>query len=410
MILNKNQQIYFYLFGIFSLIISSIIGENSSGGSKLDKEITRQFIDNFLISFDNGIKYFINSGQVQSPIFYIFASIIEKTLGFNFLKYLYLLISSIIPAIFYISLKKKFTGVDRNILFLISLIIFLSPYFRSSAAWITTDNFAIIFFILSVNKYLAFEKKSTNQNIILCIFYISIAVYIRQYYIIFFLLYYLKFFKILKLKKIFKLVFLTIIIFIPFIIYYYYFFKTNIIHQDLSNNVFSINILNNILIFTSLYLFYTIPFYINYFTEIKKNVSKNLNKFLIIFFVFGVIYFYYPITLDILGGGIFIKISSILDNKIIFLASSFFGTFLILLNLNKDNFIVYLCLIFAFPTIIIYQKYYDPLLIMTILTLTKGGMLNQILNLNKINLIYLYSYFIFFLIMSNLYYSFNLWT
>ena len=41
-------------------------------------EITRQFIDNFLISFDNGIKYFINSGQVQSPLFYMYASIIEK--------------------------------------------------------------------------------------------------------------------------------------------------------------------------------------------------------------------------------------------------------------------------------------------------------------------------------------------
>ena len=144
MILNKNQQIYFYLFGIFSLIISSIIGENSSGGSKLDNEITRQFIDNFLISFDNGIKYFIKSGQVQSPIFYALASIIEKTLGFNFLKYSYLFISSLIPAIFYISLKKKFTKINKDILFLVSLIIFFSPYFRSSAAWVTTDNFAII--------------------------------------------------------------------------------------------------------------------------------------------------------------------------------------------------------------------------------------------------------------------------
>ena len=102
MIIYKNQKIYFYLFGIFSLIISSIMGENSSGGSKIDNEITRQFIDNFLISFDNGIKYFIYTGQVQSPIFYILASFIEKILGFNFLKYSYLFISSLIPVIFYI--------------------------------------------------------------------------------------------------------------------------------------------------------------------------------------------------------------------------------------------------------------------------------------------------------------------
>jgi hypothetical protein len=285
----------------------------------------------------------------------------------------------------------------------------LSPYFRSSAVWVTTDNFAIIFFILSVSKYLDFEKKNTNKNILLCIFYISIAVYIRQYFIIFFLFYFLKFFEILSLKKIFNLIFIITIIFIPFFVYYYYFFKVNIIDQSFGQNTFGINILNNILIFSSLYLFYTIPFYINNLTDIKKNIFKNLNRFLIFFFVFGAIYFYYPLSLDILGGGVFIKISNILNSKIIFLASSFLGTLLILMNLNKNNFIVYLCLIFAFPTIIIYQKYYDPLLIITILTFTKGGILNQILNLNKINLIYIYSYFIFFLIISNLYYSLSLW-
>ncbi len=409
MILNKNQKIYFYLFGIFSLVISSIMGENSSGGSKLDNEITRHFIDNFSISFDNGIKYFINSGQVQSPIFYILASFIEKILGFNFLKYSYLFISSLIPVIFYISLKKKFIRINENILFLLSLIIFLSPYFRSSAVWVTTDNFAIIFFILSVSKYLDFEEKNTNKNILLCIFYISIAAYIRQYYIIFFLFYFLKFLQVLNLKKIFNLIFIIIIIFIPFVVYYYYFFKANIIGQSFGKNTFDIDILNNILIFSSLYLFYTIPFYINNLTEIKKNIFKNLNKCLITFFVFGAIYFYYPISLNTFGGGVFIKISNILNSKIIFLASSFLGTLLILINLNKNNFIVYLCLIFAFPTIIIYQKYYDPLLIMTVLTLTKGGVLNQILNLNRINLIYIYSYFIFFLIISIWYYSLSLW-
>tara|TARA_B100001027_G_C16246463_1_gene322133 strand:- start:793 stop:1449 length:657 start_codon:yes stop_codon:yes gene_type:complete len=218
----------------------------------------------------------------------------------------------------------------------------------------------------------------------------------------------LKILQILKPKKIFNLIFLIITIFIPFIIYYYYFFKVNIVTESLAKNTFGINIFNNILIFSSLYFFYTIPFYISNFTEIKKNIFKNLNKLLIIFFVFGGIYFYYPLALDTLGGGIFMKISMILHKKIIFLASSFFGIFLILLNLNKGNFVVYLCLIFAFPTTIIYQKYYDPLLIMTILTLTKGGILNQILNFNRINLFYIYSYFIFFLIISNLYYSLNL--
>jgi hypothetical protein len=337
MILNKNQKIYFYLFGIFSLVISSIMGENSSGGSKLDNEITRQFIDNFLISFDNGIKYFINTGQIQSPIFYILASFIEKILGFNFLKYSYLFISSLIPVIFYISLKKKFIRINENIFFLLSLIIFFSPYFRSSAVWVTTDNFAIIFFILSVCKYLEFKKKILTRIYYFVFSIFQLLVYIRQYYIIFFLFYFLKFLEVLNLKKIFNLIFLITIIFIPFVLYYYYFFKVNIIDQSFGKNTFDIDILNNILIFSSLYLFYTIPFYINNLTEIKKNIFKNLNKCLIIFLIFGVIYFYYPISLNTFGGGVFIKISNILNSKIIFLVSSFLGTLLILMNLNKNN-------------------------------------------------------------------------
>ena len=47
MILNKNHQFFLYLFCIISLIFSFILEENSSGGSKLDNEITRQFIDGF---------------------------------------------------------------------------------------------------------------------------------------------------------------------------------------------------------------------------------------------------------------------------------------------------------------------------------------------------------------------------
>ena len=50
--------------------------------------------------------------------------------------------------------------------------------------------------------------------------------------------------------------------------------KANIIDQSFGKNTFDIDILNNILIFSSLYLFYTIPFYINNFSEIKKKSSK----------------------------------------------------------------------------------------------------------------------------------------
>ena len=108
MFINKNQKIYIYLFCVFSLIISFYLGENSSGGSKLDYQITRGIIDDFSINFNKGIKNFIGPGQVQSPIFYILISFFEKIVGNNHLKYLYILVSSSIPLFLYISLKKKY--------------------------------------------------------------------------------------------------------------------------------------------------------------------------------------------------------------------------------------------------------------------------------------------------------------
>ena len=83
---------------------------------KLDNEITRQFIDGFLINYNYGFKYFINSGQVQSPIFYIIIAFIEKNLGEAFYKYIYILISSIIPLILYF-FKKKFKNSNKKYYF-----------------------------------------------------------------------------------------------------------------------------------------------------------------------------------------------------------------------------------------------------------------------------------------------------
>ena len=137
-------------------------GENSSGGSKLDNQITRQFIDNFNVSMFNGLDYFIDTNQVQSHFFYKIVSFIEKALGEDLAKLIYILISSLIPFIFYIAFKKKISKFFLKFIFFFSLIIFLSPYFlRSSSVWITTDNFALLFFILSINKYLSYQKNKS---------------------------------------------------------------------------------------------------------------------------------------------------------------------------------------------------------------------------------------------------------
>ena len=69
MIINKNKRLYIYLFCVLTLFISLILGENSSGGSKIDSIITQPFIKNFNYGFLNGLDYFISTNQIHSPIF-----------------------------------------------------------------------------------------------------------------------------------------------------------------------------------------------------------------------------------------------------------------------------------------------------------------------------------------------------
>ena len=410
MLINKNQQIFLYLLCLFSLIISLIIGENSSGGSKLDSEITRQFVDRFSINFFYGIEYFINSGQVQSPSFYIIIAYFEKILGKFFLKYLYLFISALVPIIFYISLKKKFQNINKNYLFLVSLVVFLSPFFRSSAVWMTTDNLAILFYILSISKYLSLKKNNSTRNIFLCLTYLSLAVYIRQYYIIFFLYFFIKFNNFLTLKKLFCILLFQILIFLPLLWYYYYFLQINFSQLnsfESSISPFELNFFKNLLIFLSLYFFYTIPLYANIFLEIKRNIIKYFFYILVLFLIFLSIYFVKSIIFNEFGGGFFVKISKILNRRELFFVASFLGALLLCKNLNPNNIIVYICLILAFPTVIVYQKYYDPLLILTILTITEKGTINELVQMVKVNLKFLYLYFFSFLILCNLYYLYK---
>jgi len=411
MLINKNQQISLYLLCFFSLTISLIIEENSSGGSKLDSEITRQFVDSFSINFSYGIEYFVNSGQVQSPIFYIILAYFEKILGKFFLKYFYLLISALVPIVFYTSLKKKFQNIDKNYLFLISLIIFLSPFFRSSAVWMTTDNLAILFYILSISKYLSLKKSNSSKNIILCLIYLSLAVYIRQYYIIFFLFFFIKFRNILSLKKLFIFLLFEILIFLPLIWYYYYFLEINLSGLNTlesATSPFKLNYFKNLLIFLSLYFFYTIPLYTNIFLEIKKNIINYFFFILVLFLIFLSIYFTSNLIFDEFGGGFFVKASRILNRKELFFIASFVGALLLCKNMNTNNIIVYICLILAFPTAIIYQKYYDPLLILTIFTITEKDKISELIQMVKINLKFLYLYFFSFLILCNLYYLYKI--
>ena len=59
------------------------------------------------------------------------------------------LISLIGPIIFYKLLRIKFFNVEKEILFLIASLIYLSPYYRTSAFWGLNENYGLITAITS---------------------------------------------------------------------------------------------------------------------------------------------------------------------------------------------------------------------------------------------------------------------
>ena len=73
-------------------------------------------------------------------------------------------------------------------------------------------------------------------------------------------------------------------------------------------------------------------------------------------------------------------------------------------DLVKKNYLIYFILIFSYPFIYVYQKYYDPLIFIVILSLVESKFIKDLIENNKINIYLVLMYFFLFLVGSNLYY------
>ena len=191
---NISRNLFFSFFST-TLFVSFFIGENSAGGAKYDHLVTSEYILLFSNNIKENLLIYDPKTNPHLPFFYIILGKLLNLFSLEILRFFYLLISLTLPVVFYKILKLKFKSSDKNILFIISLLIFLSPYFRSSAVWLTNDNLTLILLSLSIYYFFKTEKfKSKNINHILkCFIFLALAAYLRQNFIlfIFFYLYYL---------------------------------------------------------------------------------------------------------------------------------------------------------------------------------------------------------------------------
>jgi len=399
---GKNLRKIIFIFFSITLFISFHYDENSSGGSEYDYSIISEFILLFSKDITEGLLIYSPINNPHLPFFYIFLGKLFIFFDLNLLRLLYLSISLTLPIIIYKILKLKFKNYNKNILFSISVLIFLSPYFRSSAVWLTNDNLTLIFFCFSIYYFYKSDKLKSNNftDILKCFLFLFLSVYLRQNFILFIIYYYYYLFtNNNNFRKFLTISLINLIFTIP--ILYYLFHYEHIYYYLKLNQSMKLDYSFNFLIFLNILLFYMIPFIIS--KSVAKILLFNLkNNLKIIFFlVFFVLFINYNVT-DYLtadhgyGGGVFYKLFfKIINIPELFILFSIISLVLLfcLIKVDYPNYILILILFFLYSLPIIYQKYYDPLFLIMFFSLLT---LNKNINIKLFNYKYLTIPFIYF--------------
>lgn len=406
---RKNDILYFCFsfFIILSFIFGFINQENSAGGGNIQElhhhwENLQIFLNNSFTDAINLTKggsdyqgrtydssrtpllsilqkyifYFIESEKVFEP---------EKLLYFKSLSFI---ISFLCLILLFFILKKKFKYNNLNqLFFLSSVILFLSPYFRTSAFWGFGENYTFLFILSSYLLVIYLEENYLNNkyiilNIFSICFFSSLIVYFDTKALIIPLLCYIK---ILNLKisiknKIFG-TFFYFLFSIPFL--YLIFLWKNIIPPGQSEerafgNIF---LIDNIGYVTSIIAFYLFPFLFFKFQTFFDLFKKMFNKIFLIKVFLIIIYLIIYVQFNnidneiFLGKGYLHKLANIFftenNYKLIFLSFGFFFSFVILflyLENLMDFFIFGFFLISSVFTTWVYQEYFDPLIYILILS------------------------------------------
>ena len=415
MLINKKTIIYLLL--CLSIFLGFFFEENSSGGAKLDYLYLLPFAEGFKIDFITGLNFFLSDtgSIIHSPVFYLLVgNLLRFVDNIYFINIFYIILSCFIPYVFYLIISNKYK-INTNYIYFFSLLIFLSPYFRTSAIWLLGDNLSLLFFSISILFFVKTKfKKEVIENYYFTLIFLILCCYIRYYYCLFAFYYLFCFYKNLKLRQFICLITLGIFLSIP-AIYYLYYILINFNFYDKLSSYGNLNYYSNSLIFLSVLFFYFIPFVLTklnlFFLYYKTRINYVLCLFLIFFLFYFLNKFYYPglISFSPLGGGIFVKLSKLLSiEPELFLS---FISFLSLLIIDyifrenkKKNYLLLVIFILSFPVTTIYQKYLDPLFYLVFFGLIDSAYFKNILINEKINLNLVFAYFFSFYLFSLFYY------
>jgi hypothetical protein len=187
---QKTLLAFLAFFLIFFFFYGFIVEENSAGAGGYNGDILATF---------NNLQLFVNNNILESikltrdnslyytnrpPLLYILQSALNPFAS-DLQLYIWsvFFISCLTPFFFYISLKIKLKKVHNLLLICLSLLIFLSPYYRTSSYWGLEENYAFITLFLSFIFIKKFFYKKNILYLLFVIFFSSLCVYFDQKFI-----------------------------------------------------------------------------------------------------------------------------------------------------------------------------------------------------------------------------------
>ena len=330
------------------------------------------------------------------------------------------IISLLIPILLFFSIRINYEHLDKNLAILLSLIVTLSPYFRTTSYWALGENYGLIFLLLSYLTYVEIEKNiksfsslKVNLMILLLCFLSSIIVYFDQKLVFVpFLILYLIFKLNIKINYKLKTIFIFFIFSLPYFYLMYLwqgFIPTSAnIGREVGSKIHLFHpgyCLTIIMVSIFPFIFLTKMNLKKYFTN--KKIIFSLSIFLL--YTILILFFDNFEDIRVEGKGAFHKFSILLISNtnlrlvitlLIFLISLI--STLIIFSKIRDLFIIsyfVMLSLFVFP---FYQEYLDPLMFILIFSFFK-------LRFNiysRKNIYFLVFYYFIFSISSNYYYNF----
>ncbi len=385
---------------ILSLYIGLFLNEDlSTGGSKLDFFQTYPAVKDFS-------NFIYNQSYLHTrhfPLHYILLSIPHIFFEDIFvIRLIYLSVSLLLPILLYLNLCKIYKLQKINNLIISFSLLFL-PFVRASAIWPNAHLTAVIFLLAANYFFLINLEKQKFIYKFLNLFFLSLATYCIQSYAILFLFYLFDYYKKTSKNEFFSLIIICIIFSLPG--FYLIFYTPTGTKLAFTKNISYTLITNLSIIFFFLILFLSNKENI---LNIKKYIFKlSFREYLILLIIFVTLVLTYEKSLLLTGGGFFYKISFFLfKNDFIFFMSSFLGFLLCYIIYKKEKSLFLSIFLINFTAIAYYtsQKYFEPLLLISILVLSKNFLSKNIVKNFKNSLFFyliIFSYFIVALINDN---------